>query len=576
MNCERLIAVAHGEQPADLVFKNARIVNVFTGSIEEAGVAVAEGCIAGFGDYADAAEVIDLSGKLLAPTFIDPHIHLESTMLTPAEFARLVLPRGTTATVSDPHEIANVMGLEGIKLMLDTSEGLPFDFFFTLSSCVPATTMETSGASLGASDLETLIDHPRILALAEMMNFPGVIYRDPDVMAKLALAHQHAMIIDGHAPLLSGSDLNAYIAGGIRSEHECTQLSEAHEKLAKGMWIFLRQGTTEKNLLELLPLVNETTASRCCFASDDLHPPDILAEGHINASVRLAIEHGLEPVTAIRMASLNPATYFRLDFRGAIAPGYLADMQVLSDLADSLLAPLAVYKEGKLVAAEGELRVDLTAPAVAGRAVQTVKLERELAPDDFRVKRDGAKLRAIRVIRGQIVTAAEEVDVGDAAFVESRPDEDLLKLVVVERHTGRGGHATGFVRGFGFKRGAIASSVAHDSHNLICVGVSDADIALALNHLARMQGGFVVVSDGEVRAALPLPLAGLMSLQSGREVASELDALLAVSHDELGGALANPFMALSFLALPVIPQLKLTDRGLVDVDKFEIVPLFLR
>jgi len=576
MDRSRLIAVARGDEPADLIFTHARVVNVFTGEVEQADVALAEGRIAGVGDYADtkAAQVVDLQGAYLAPAYIDPHIHLESTMLLPAEFARAVLPHGTAATVSDPHEIANVLGLDGIRLLLTLSERLPFDFYFTLSSCVPATHLETSGATLSADDLAQLIDHPRILALAEMMNFPGVLGRAPEVLAKLELAHAHGKLVDGHAPLLGGRGLNAYLCGGISSDHECTRLDEAREKLARGMWIFLREGSTEHNLRELLPLVTPATAARCCFATDDRHPDELLAEGHLDYTVHLAVQAGLEPVSAIRLATLNPAQYFNLRYRGAIAPGYLADLQVLSGLTGGLLRPLAVYKEGQLVAEDGEMVVDLPEPAVEERFTRTVRLAEPLTPADFAVPARGKPVRVIGVVPGQILTEART-----AALSEKNgallPDleADVLKLAVVERHTGASGRSVAFVQGFGLKRGAIASSVAHDSHNLIAVGTSDGEMASALNRLAELEGGFVAVKDGAVLAEVVLPVAGLMSLGNARELSRALLRLNAAVRDEMGCALESPFMALSFLALPVIPALKLTDRGLVDVGKFDFVPL---
>ena len=576
MNRARLIAAARGEEPADLVFTNARVVNVFSGEVEDADVALAEGHIAGVGDYAgvQAAQVVDLHRAFLAPAYIDPHIHLESTMLLPAEFARAVLPHGTTAVVSDPHEIANVLGLDGIRLLLALSEHLPLDFFFTLSSCVPATHLETSGASLSAGDLAQLIAHPRIVALAELMNFPGVLFRAPEVLAKLELAHAHGKPVDGHAPLLSGRDLNAYLCGGIGSDHECTHFAEAREKLARGMWVFIREGSTEKNLRELLPLVTPVSASRCCFATDDRHPEELLAEGHLNYTVHLAVQAGLDAVTALRLATLNPAQYFNLRWRGAIAPGYVADLQVLSGLDDGLLRPLAVYKQGQLVAESGEVAVDLPEPALEERFIHTVKLDKPLTAGDFAIPARSKRVRVIGVIPGQILTAARTATLTekDGALL---PDsaQDVLKLAVVERYTGAGGRSLAFVQGFGLKRGALASSVAHDSHNLIAVGADDADLACALNHLAERQGGFVAVKDGAVLAEVPLPVAGLMSLCGAREVSLAVRRLNAAVRDELGCALASPFMALSFLALPVIPALKLTDQGLVEVGKFDFVAL---
>jgi adenine deaminase len=570
-----LIAVARGDEPADLVLENARVVNVFTGDVERADVVLAEGCIAGVGDYASAPvrEREDLQGAFLAPAYIDAHIHLESTMLLPSEFARAVLPHGSACAVCDPHEIANVMGLDGIKLLMKLAEDVPFDFYFTLSSCVPATHLETSGASLTAADLEQLIEHPRIVALAEMMNFPGVFMRFPEVLAKLEVAHRASKSVDGHAPMLRGRDLNAYIAGGISSDHECTALDEAREKLARGMWIFIREGSTEKNLADLLPLVNPTTAARCCFVTDDRHPEDLLELGHLNYNVHKAIGLGLDPVTAIRLATINPASYFGLRYRGAIAPGYVADIQVLSDLGDGLLKPHKVFKDGMLAAKDGVLALNITLPGSPESALRTVNIPRCFTAADFAV-RGSSHVRVIQVIPGQIVTGSLTANVPVAnGMLQSDAAHDNLKLAVVERHTGEMGRSVGFVHGFGLKRGALASSVAHDSHNLIAVGANDADMAAAMTALVEMQGGFAAALDGKVIARVPLPLAGLISLEGAHEVAAQNAALLKAAREELGCALENPFMALSFLALPVIPELKLTDKGLVDVAKFDFVPL---
>ncbi len=574
MDRERLIRIATGEEPADLLIKNARIVNVFTGEIDEADVAVGEGHIAGVGGYNDAISTIELKGKYLAPAYMDAHIHIESSMLMPAEFAKAVLPHGTTATVSDPHEIANVLGMAGIELMLNLSEGMPFDFFFTLSSCVPATHMETSGAELTADELFQLAEHPRVVALAEMMNFPGVIRRAREVMKKIELAHSRGMIIDGHSPLVRGNDLNAYLCGGIRSDHECTHLDEANEKLRKGMWVFIREGTTEKNLLELLRIVNDFTVSRLCLVSDDKHPNDLLEDGHLNSTVYLAVKNGVSPASALRMASLNPAIYYNLPFRGAIAPAYRADFQFLENLDRGLLKPLAVFKAGKLVAEDGRLVTDFTTPEVPEWATNTVKAIKAISPDRLRVPRSGKNMRVIRVIPGQIVTGSEKISV-HGQYVEPDIENDILKLVVAERYTGEGNLSIAFVKGFGLKAGAIASSVAHDSHNLIAVGVSDEDIAHALNELIRVQGGLVAVKNRTTIGVLPLPLAGLMTLEPAIDTSRKLIKLLEALRDKLGSSLENPFMALSFLALPVIPELKLTDKGLVDAKEFRFTPMFL-
>ncbi len=578
MDRSKLIAVARGDEAADTVLANASIVNVFTGEVESADVALAEGYIAGVGDYSGAATKrrIDLSGKFLAPAYTDAHIHLESTMLLPSEFARVVLPHGSTCTVSDPHEIANVMGLPGILLLISLTKDIPFDFYFTLSSCVPATHLETSGGNLSADDLEVLIDHERIVGLAEMMNFPGVYYRVPEVLKKLELAHEYGKPVDGHAPLVSGSDLNAYIAAGIYSDHECTQLDEAREKLSRGMWIFLREGSTEKNLADLLPLVNDATASRCCLVTDDRQPDELMELGHINYAVHKAVSLGMNPVTAIRLATINPAEYFCFRSRGAVAPGRIADLQVLENLEEGLLRPLAVYKNGELVAEEGSLVTELETHQVPVQSLQTVRLPCALTPDAFAVTDRGGPVRVIKVVPGQIVTEATGAELPTQnGMVLPDVSRDILKLAVVERYSGKAGRSIGFVQGFGIKTGAIASSVAHDSHNVISVGTSDEDIVAAVNRVAAMEGGLVAVKDRVVIADVPLSLAGLLSLEDAPAVAERLGELLRVVRDELGCELSNPFMTLSFLALPVIPHLKLTDRGLVDVGKFDFVSLFV-
>jgi len=577
MDRSRLIAAARGDEAADTVFTNASVVNVFSGDIESADVALAEGHIAGVGEYSDtpAKRRIDLSGKFIAPAYTDAHIHLESTMLLPSEFARVVLPHGSTCVVSDPHEIANVMGLPGILLLMGLAKDIPFDFYFTLSSCVPATHLETSGASLPACDLRVLIDHDRIVGLAEMMNFPGVYLRDPDVLAKLELARKRGKVIDGHAPLVSGRDLNAYIAGGTESDHECTRIDEAREKLSRGMWIFLREGSTERNLADLLPLINDATASRCCLVTDDRQPDELIELGHINYAVHKAVSLGINPVTAIRLATINPANYFGFRERGAVAPGRIADLQILSDLDEGLLHPLAVYKSGERVAENGSLVTELNAHSVPVQSLQTVRLPCELTEEAFAIRGQGGRVRVIKVVPHQIVTDAITVEMAahEGGIV---PDvyRDILKLAVIERYSGKAGHSAGFVQGFGIKAGAIASSVAHDSHNLIVVGANDHDMTVAVNRLARTEGGLVAVKDGTVIADVPLPLAGLISLEDAPTVAARLETLMQAVRDELGCTLANPFMTLSFLALPVIPHLKLTDKGLVDVGKFDFVPLF--
>ncbi len=571
MTLETLIAVARGEQSADLLLKNAQLVNVLSGEIHPADIAIHEGRIVGWGEY-QARQVVDLGGRFVCPGLIDAHVHLESSMVRPAEFARAVVPHGTTAVVCDPHEIANVLGLEGVRYILQASEGLPLRVYVMAPSCVPATSMETAGAELTAADIETLWDHERVIGLAEMMNFPGVLFRVPAVLEKLRAAGGRP--IDGHAPGLSGLDLNAYIAAGVRTDHECTDLAEAQEKLGKGMHILIREGTTARNLHALLPLVTARNARLCHFCTDDRHPDTLLTEGHIDDIVRRAIAAGLDPVTAFQMATIHTAELFRLWDLGAVAPGYRADLLVLDDLETVQVAQ--VYAAGRLVAEGGRFLPDRAAlPAVSIRPGVRV----DVAALDFTIPVGGAAaeatVRVIGVIPEQIVTEELHLSptVADGAVV-SDPERDLLKIAVVERHRGTGNVGLGLVRGFGLRRGAIASSVAHDSHNIVVIGATDADMKAAVAAVVEMGGGQVVVAEGEVQAACPLPIAGLMSDRPLEEVRDRVAALTEAAH-ALGCTLPDPLMTMSFLALPVIPALKLTDRGLVDVGKFDFVPLFV-
>jgi adenine deaminase len=568
MDLRERIAVARGEVEADLLLANGRIVNVFSGEILPGSIAIAGGVIAGIGDYR-ARKVIDLEGKIVVPGFIDPHLHLESSMVAVSEFARAVLPRGTTTVVADPHEIANVAGAAGIRYMLDSAEGQPLNVYFTLPSCVPATDLETAGARLAAGDLEAFMGHERVVALAEMMNYPGVIFRDPAVLAKIELAAAHRLPLDGHAPGLSGRDLCAYVAAGIGSDHECTTIEEAREKLRAGMHIMIREGTGAKNLDDLLPLITGGNSQRMMWCTDDRHPHDLLDRGHIDDIVRRAIRAGVEPVTAIRMATLNPSLYFGLSRVGAIASGRRADLVVLSDLNDLRIE--AVYAAGVPAARRGRLLPETVfpppPPAPPGMGASRGRL-------DFAIPARGSRVRVIEVLPGQIVTraiTAETAIQGDEAVAD--PGRDLLKIAVVECHRGTGNVGKGFVRGIGLKGGAIASSVAHDSHNIIVAGADDADMKVAVGRIFDMGGGLVAVAGGRVLAELPLPVAGLMSAAPLHEVHDGLDRLIACAR-ELGSSLSDPFMALSFLALPVIPALKITDLGLVDVESFGLVPLF--
>jgi adenine deaminase len=564
------IRVAAGEGKADLLIKNGRVVDVFSGQIEKKDMAIFGGIIVGFGDY-QAKKVIDVNGDFLCPGLIDGHVHVESSMVTIPQFAWAVLPHGTTTVIIDPHEIANVMGLKGIRFMAESAKGVPLNVFIMAPSCVPATHMETSGATLRAKEIQSLLKEPWILGLAEMMNFPGVIHRDPEVLRKIELARGRR--VDGHAPSLSGKGLYAYLSAGIRSDHECTTLKEAKEKVENGMWIMIREGTTARNLKDLLPLVTSKNSRRFLFVTDDRHPKELLEEGHIDSIVRQAIRWGLDPVLAIQMATLNAAEYFRLDDLGALAPGYRADILAFEDLGQFKVKK--VFKDGALVAEDGEMiaRAPRTLSALKTRVKGSVRIK-PMTEKAFLLRSGQPLVKVIQLIPDQIVTrkVMKNVLLKDG-IAYPNIEEDILKIVVVERHRGTGYVGIGFVQGFGLKRGAIGSSVAHDSHNFVVVGTNDQDISKAVMTMKKMGGGLVVVAEREVLASLPLPIAGLMTDAPVSQVHLRLDTLLKAS-ESLGCRLPDPFMTLSFLSLPVIPELKLTDKGLVDVTQFKIVPLF--
>ena len=561
----RLISVARGERPADLILANAKVVNTFTGEIDSGNVAIYNGWIAGVGDYHQAKQIMDLNGKYLAPGLINGHTHLESSMLDVGQYARAVVPRGTLALVTDLHEVANVCGLEGMKYVLNCARHLPLDLFLTAPSCVPATHLETAGASISPQNIRQILRWPETIGLGEVMNFPGVIGGDTSVLSKIDLAR--GKTIDGHAPGITGKDLAAYIAAGIYSDHESVTLNEAREKLHQGMFIMIREGSSEKNLDALLPIVTDKTCQRCLFVVDDRSCADLLRDGDIDAVVRKAIRRGLDPVRAIQMATINTAGYFRLDRLGAIAPGYFANLIVLNDLPDLQIE--MVFYRGRLVAKEGKPLFSLPQPGDSG-ITNTVNFK-SFPIEALRVVASGEAMPIIEVVPGQIITRKkrEKAKIIDGTIVPDT-DRDILKLVVVERHKATGNIGLGLVSGFGLKRGALASSMAHDSHNIIAVGTNDEDIFTAVKEIERLQGGLVVATGGEVLDSLSLPIAGLLSPEPLEDVVAKLEKLEQLAKD-LGTKLPSPFATLSFLALPVIPELRLTDLGLVDVKEFKLI-----
>jgi len=567
MNLEKKIALARGEGKVDLLLKNCRMVNVFSGRVEKTSVAIAGGIIIGIGDYR-AKKVIDLKGAYLAPGFMDAHVHIESSMVTVPEYARAVVPHGTTTVIIDPHEIANIFGINGIRYMINSSKGCPLNVFVMLPSCVPASVLETSGADLASRDLAFLWGEEQVLGLAEMMNYPGVLNLDPEVMAKIRAAGDSP--IDGHAPGLSGKDLNAYIVAGIRSDHECSTLSEAREKLARGMFIMLREGTAAKNLKTLLPLCTPRTCSRCLLATDDRHPQDLMEEGHIDFLIRTAIRSGIDPVDAIRMGTLNPALYFGLSHLGAIAPGYQADLVVFDNFKSFKVK--RVFKSGREVARTGKLTLKGWEPKLP-HLRGSVNVD-WLGLGEFSIKAKKEKAKVIGVVPGELITKKLMLSLKTKdGFAISDPRRDILKIAVIERHTASGKVGLGFVRGFGLRSGALASSVAHDSHNIIVVGTDDKDMMTAAIEVARLGGGQVVVDRDRIKASLALPIAGLISPKPLLEVCRAITSLNQAAHD-LGSSLKDPFMTLSFMALPPIPALKITDKGLVDAVDFKIVPIY--
>lgn len=557
---QRIIAVAAGREKADLVLKNAKYLNVFSNEFLSGDIAVANGLIAGVGKY-DGKTEIDVSGKLVLPGFIDAHIHLESSMVTPAEFAKAVVAHGTTTVITDPHEITNVMGIDGVEYMIQASQNLPIDVHFMMPSCVPATEIDESGAELDCKDIDLYLDNKKVLGLAEMMNYVGVINGDKNVLSKIVTSQAHHKKIDGHAPELSGNDLNAYIAAGVYSDHECSTFENALEKLRKGQFIMIREGTAAHNLKALMPLLTQQYYSRCMFATDDKHPSDLLYGGHIDYIVKQALKNGADPIVALKTATHHAARYFLLNNKGAIASGYLADIVVVDNLEDFNVE--TVFKCGKLVF-DGEVK-DFSAPTVdeklAEKCFDTFHLD-SVTPSSFKV--DG-KLGLIGLVGGELLTrnlgTADKIDV----------ENDILKIACIERHKGTNHIGVGYVKGYSLKSGAVATSVAHDSHNIITVGCNDDDIAVAVNAIKDSKGGIAVVENGKIKALLELPIAGLMSDEPLTTVNEKLENAKLSAYELGADKSIDPFMTLSFLSLPVIPSLRITTKGVFDAENWKML-----
>lgn len=566
---DNLIQVARGEKPADLLLTGGKIINTLSGEILEQDVAILGDTIAGLGKGYEARETIDLNGAYLSPGFIDGHIHIESSMVEIPEFARAVVPLGTTTVITDPHEIANVLGYDGIRYMLESSKYNPLNVYFMLPSCVPSTEMETAGSELRAFDLMPFLKEKWVLGLGEMMDYPGVLKRDPEVLDKLKVSRDKRL--DGHAPGLHGQDLCAYVAAGIHSDHECTSAEEALERIRLGMFVAVREGTAARNLEQLLPAITSVNSRRFFFCSDDRHPTTLLEEGHVNSIIRKALRLGLDPLMTLRMATINSTEFYGLNSLGAVAPGRLADLVVFDDFEHLFIR--MVFKNGRLVAKDQEALFELPPrPKAVVRSSVNIKW---LEGDEFTLPARGRRCRVIDLIPDQVVTGEALLEPRiEQGNVVSDPERDILKVAVVERHKASGNIGRGLVRGFGLRQGAVASSISHDSHNIVVVGVTDKDMMRAVIQINKMGGGIAVARDNEVMAALELPIAGLMSQRSVREVSERTRELNEAVH-RLGGIPSDPLMVLSFLALPVIPKLKLTDLGLVDGERFELVDLFV-
>ena len=562
--------MASGKEPADTVVRNGRIVDVFNGEIIEGDIAIVDGYFAGIGHY-EGKNSVDAQGRYVLPAFIDGHVHIESSLVTPSEFAKVLLPHGVTTVIADPHEIANVLGTEGIQYMLDSSENLPFDIFIMLPSCVPATSFENSGAILKAENLSPFYQHPRVLGLAEVMNFPAVLHAEDDMLDKITDAKGLGKKVDGHAAGLTLKDLNVYMAAGIRTDHESTTATEAKERLRSGMYLMIREGTVAKDLRRLITVVNQYNSRRCLFVTDDKHLDDLALEGSIDHNVRVAIAEGLSPITAIQMATINAAECFGLEDKGAIAAGYKADFSFVDDLESLRISH--VYKDGMAVVQDGKLVIDCNNSHV-NSLKHSVHFD-EILETTLNIPLSSKKANIIEIIPNSLITRhiVEEVNTCTQGFFLPAISADQLKLAVIERHHMTKQIGLGIVKGLGLRYGAIATTIAHDSHNLIIAGTNDADMALAANTIKEMQGGMIVIKDGQILASLELPIAGLISDRPYREVYASLNNLH-IALEKLGANNQfNPFLTLSFLALPVIPELKLTDKGLFKVSKFEHIDI---
>ncbi|MTI68525.1 MAG: adenine deaminase [Firmicutes bacterium] len=566
-----MIDLAAGRKVSELVLKNCKIINVFSHEIIEGDIAINNGKIVGIGEY-EGEEEIDMNGKFVSPGLIDSHVHIESSMVTPTQFARTIIPRGTTTIIADPHEIGNVCGLDGIQFMLDSSKEIPLDVYFMLPSCVPATNFENSGAILEADSLEKMIDNERILGLGELMDYPSTINADEKILSKIEIARKRNKLIDGHGPGINDKELNSYVTAGVRTEHECSTVEEMIDRLRLGMYIAIREGSAARNLEDLIRGVNKENLRRCIFCTDDRHPEDIITDGHIDNNLKLSIKNGIDPISAIKMATINAAECYNLKNKGAIAPGYDADLVVLDDLREFKVKK--VFKKGKLVA-ENNKALFKVKSYDHSKVIDTVNIK-EIENDALKLKLESDIVNVMRLSAHSLVTekVVRKVETNDTNEFKVNKNLDILKLAVIERHNATGNIGLGLVENFKLKGGAIASTIAHDSHNLIVVGDNDEDMIKAIEEVTKVGGGITICSEGKVLKTLALPIAGLMSNRSMEDVNKELEKMLDIAYNKLNvNTDLDPFMTLSFLALPVIPELKVTDLGLFDVTKFDFTKL---